>query len=111
MGIIGGHHARRLDVDRSDEVSAALLADLRSTITSDRVLADGPEYVRSMTLFNAAVDIRPAVVVRLASTACRCRYAVADTTSGDGRFALGDWSSTWPTCAESMSTPTDALRR
>ncbi|KAB2382934.1 FAD-binding oxidoreductase [Actinomadura montaniterrae] len=60
--------ARRLDVDRSDEVSAALLADLRSMITSDRVLADGPDHVRSVTLFNGAVDIRPAVVVRCGTT-------------------------------------------
>lgn len=61
--------ARRLDVGRGREVSAALLADLRSTIASERVLVDGPEYARSVTLFNAAVDIRPAVVVRCVTTA------------------------------------------
>lgn len=59
----------RPDVDRKDEVSAALLADLRSTITSHRVLTGGPEYVRSVTLFNGAVDIRPAAVVRCATAA------------------------------------------
>lgn len=59
----------RSDVDRRDEVSAALLADLRSTISSSRVLTGGPEFVRSVTLFNAAVDIRPAVVVRCVTAA------------------------------------------
>lgn len=59
----------RPDVDRSAEVSAALLVDLRSTISSSRVLTGGPEYARSVTLFNGAVDIRPAVVVRCATTA------------------------------------------
>ena len=57
------------DVNGRDEVSAALLADLRSTITSGRVLTGGPEYVKSVTLFNAAVETRPAVVVRCATTA------------------------------------------
>lgn len=81
--------------DREDAVSAALLADLRAAITSGRVLTAGPEYVRSVTLFNAAVDIRLTVACgaqarptcrqlyrQPVSTACRSRYAVADTTSG-----------------------------
>jgi FAD/FMN-containing dehydrogenase len=53
----------------SDGVSTALLAQLRSTIASGRVLTGGPEYEKSVTLFNAAVDIRPLVVVRCATAA------------------------------------------
>jgi FAD binding domain/Berberine and berberine like len=59
----------RPDVDVHDEVSAALPAQLRSTITSGRVLTGGPEFENAVTLFNAAVDIRPAVVVRCVTTA------------------------------------------
>ncbi|MEV2250538.1 FAD-binding oxidoreductase [Streptomyces sp. NPDC050147] len=55
--------------DAHDEVSTALLTELRSRISPDRVLTDGPEYARAVALFNAAVDIRPSVVVRCATTA------------------------------------------
>lgn len=55
--------------DARDEVSTALLAELRSRISPDRVLTDGPEYARAVALFNAAVDVRPSVVVRCATTA------------------------------------------
>ena len=50
-------------------VSTALLAELRSTIPAGRVVTDGPEYAKAAALFNAAVDVRPAVVVRCATTA------------------------------------------
>ncbi|WP_069169214.1 FAD-binding oxidoreductase [Streptomyces griseus] len=50
-------------------VSPALLHELRSHVPAGRVLADGPEYAQASTLFNAAVDIRPSVVVRCATTA------------------------------------------
>jgi hypothetical protein len=52
-----------------DGVSAALPAQLRSVISADRVLTGGPEYEKAVRLFNAAVDIRPAVVVRCVTTA------------------------------------------
>jgi hypothetical protein len=58
------------DADARDAVStAALLAELRSHIPADRVLINGPEYTRAVALFNAAVDVRPSVVVRCATTA------------------------------------------
>ena len=50
-------------------VSTALLAELRSRIPAGRVLTNGPEYAKAVALFNAAVDVRPAVVVRCATTA------------------------------------------
>jgi FAD/FMN-containing dehydrogenase len=53
----------------AEPATAALLARLRSTITSGRVLTGGPEYEKAVTLFNGAVDIRPAVVVRCGCTA------------------------------------------
>jgi FAD binding domain-containing protein/berberine-like enzyme len=55
--------------DLHDGVSAALLAQLRSMTIQGRVLTAGPEYEKAVTLFNAAVDIRPAVVVRCVTTA------------------------------------------
>jgi hypothetical protein len=57
------------DVHAGDAVSTALLAELRSHIPADRVLTSGPEYIRAVALFNAAVDVRPSVVVRCATTA------------------------------------------
>ncbi|GAA2535766.1 FAD-binding oxidoreductase [Streptomyces koyangensis] len=55
--------------DAHETVDTAFLAELRSRIPADRVLTSGPEYTRAVALFNAAVDVRPAVVVRCASTA------------------------------------------
>lgn len=55
--------------DTSDAVSAALLTELCSHVPADRVLTDGPEYARAVALFNAAVYVRPSVVVRCATTA------------------------------------------
>ncbi|MEV2234083.1 FAD-binding oxidoreductase [Streptomyces phaeochromogenes] len=49
-------------------VSTALLAELRSRIPAGRVFTNGPEYAKAVALFNAAVDVRPAVVVRCATT-------------------------------------------
>ncbi|WP_432119600.1 FAD-binding protein [Streptomyces sp. bgisy032] len=57
------------DADARDAVSTALLDELRSRIPAGRVLTDGPEYARAVALFNAAVEVRPAVVVRCATTA------------------------------------------
>ena len=57
------------DADARDAVSTALLAELRSHIPAGRVLTEGPEYARAVALFNAAVDVRPSVVVRCATTA------------------------------------------
>ncbi|MFH8293712.1 FAD-binding oxidoreductase [Streptomyces sp. NPDC018059] len=57
------------DSDARDHVGTALLAELRSRISPARVLTDGPEYARAVALFNAAVDVRPSVVVRCATTA------------------------------------------
>ncbi|GAA5115121.1 FAD-binding oxidoreductase [Pseudonocardia adelaidensis] len=59
----------RPEADDHDDVSAALLAQLRSTTASGRVLTGGPEYEKAVRLFNAAVDIRPSVVVRCVTTA------------------------------------------
>ncbi|MFF8659222.1 FAD-binding oxidoreductase [Streptomyces huasconensis] len=50
-------------------VSGALLAELRSHVPADRVLTNGPEYIRAAALFNAAVDVRPSVIVRCATPA------------------------------------------
>ncbi|MDX2618308.1 FAD-binding oxidoreductase [Streptomyces sp. NPDC053741] len=55
--------------DTHDAVSAALLAELCSHVPADRVLTDGPEYARAVALFNAAVDVRPSVVVRCSTSA------------------------------------------
>ena len=55
--------------DGRDAVSTALLAELRSRIPAGRVLTNGPEYAKAVALFNSAVDVRPAVVVRCATTA------------------------------------------
>lgn len=52
-----------------DEVGTALLAELRSRIPAVRVLTNGPEYAKAVALFNAAVDVRPSVVVWCATTA------------------------------------------
>ncbi|EFL38591.1 FAD-binding oxidoreductase [Streptomyces griseoflavus] len=57
------------DSDAGDAVSTALLSELRSHIPVDRVLTGGPEYTRAVALFNAAIDARPSVVVRCATTA------------------------------------------
>ncbi|MFF8092535.1 FAD-binding oxidoreductase [Streptomyces sp. NPDC016675] len=57
------------DAHAGDAVSTALLAELRSRIPADRVLTNGPEYIRAVALFNAAVDVRPSAVVRCATTA------------------------------------------
>ncbi|MFI0502362.1 FAD-binding oxidoreductase [Streptomyces albogriseolus] len=57
------------DTDAGDAVSTALPAELRSHIPAGRVLTDGPEYGRALALFNAAIDVRPSVVVRCATTA------------------------------------------
>ncbi|MEU0145993.1 FAD-binding oxidoreductase [Streptomyces sp. NPDC006288] len=57
------------DTDPRDSVSTALPAELRSRIPAGRVLTDGPEYAEAVALFNAAVDVRPSVVVRCETTA------------------------------------------
>ncbi|WP_233521287.1 FAD-binding oxidoreductase [Streptomyces triticagri] len=61
-------HARP-HADARHPVSAALRAELRSRIPAGRVLTHGPEYAKAVALFNAAVDVRPSVVVRCATTA------------------------------------------
>ncbi|MEU5582717.1 FAD-binding oxidoreductase [Streptomyces huasconensis] len=61
-----GAHA---DAHADDAVSGALLAELRSHVPAGRVLTNGPEYIRAAALFNAAVDVRPSVIVRCATTA------------------------------------------
>ncbi|NJQ02002.1 FAD-binding oxidoreductase [Streptomyces zingiberis] len=57
------------DTDAPEAVSAALLAELRSHLPADRVLTGGPDHTRASALFNAAVDVRPSVVVRCVTTA------------------------------------------
>ncbi|WP_159771037.1 FAD-dependent oxidoreductase [Streptomyces sp. HM190] len=57
------------DADAHEALGTAFLAELRSPIQPGRVLTNGPEYARTAVLFNAAVDVRPSVVVRCASTA------------------------------------------
>ncbi|MFD3515386.1 FAD-binding oxidoreductase [Streptomyces sp. NPDC058657] len=57
------------DANARTAVSTALLAELRSHVPADRVLTHGPQYTRAVALFNAAVDVRPCVVVRCATTA------------------------------------------
>ncbi|MEK8142830.1 FAD-binding protein [Streptomyces sp. M10(2022)] len=58
-----------IDADAHETVSTAFLDELKSHIPAGRVLTGGPEYTRAVALFNAAVDVRPSVVVRCASTA------------------------------------------
>lgn len=50
-------------------VGTSLLTELRTAVPAHRVVTDGPEYRTASTLFNAAVDVRPAVIVRCATTA------------------------------------------
>ncbi|WDV32006.1 FAD-dependent oxidoreductase [Streptomyces sp. AD16] len=57
------------DADAHKTPGTAFLAELKSHIPAGRVLTSGPQYTRAVALFNAAVDIRPSVVVRCASTA------------------------------------------
>ncbi|MEU3083970.1 FAD-binding oxidoreductase [Streptomyces albidoflavus] len=59
----------RTDAGAHEAVGTAFLAELRSRIPADRVVTGGPEYPRAVALFNAAVNVRPSVVVRCASTA------------------------------------------
>jgi hypothetical protein len=86
-------HAR---ADARDAVSTALLAELRSRIPAGRVLTNGPEYAQAVALFNAAVDVRPSVVVRCATTAdvqagvrASCHHGVPLSVRGGGHDFWG----------------------
>ncbi|WP_250405535.1 FAD-binding oxidoreductase [Streptomyces cellostaticus] len=63
------HANANANANARDEFSTALLAELRSRIPAGRVLTNGPEYAKALALFNAAVDVRPSVIVRCATTA------------------------------------------